>query len=58
MRVWGGFADLFAGRDRRQHSYPVGPFRPYLLFAAVPLLLLNVAVFSVPEGLGATGKLV
>jgi glucuronide carrier protein len=57
VRVFDGFADLFAGRvvDRTQTRW--GRFRPYLVFAAIPLLVLNVAVFSVPD-LGATGTLV
>jgi len=57
VRVFDGFADLFAGRVVDKTDTRWGRFRPYLLFAAVPLLLLNVAVFSVPD-LGATGTLV
>jgi glucuronide carrier protein len=57
VRVFDGFADLFAGRIVDKTNTRWGRFRPYLLFAAVPLLLLNVAVFSVPD-LDATGALV
>jgi glucuronide carrier protein len=57
VRVFDGFADLFAGRAVDRTSTRWGRFRPYLLFATVPLLALNVAVFSVPD-LGATGTLV
>jgi glucuronide carrier protein len=57
VRVFDGFADLFAGRVVDKTNTRWGRFRPYLLFAAVPLLLLNVAVFSVPD-VGDTGKLV
>jgi glucuronide carrier protein len=57
VRVFDGFADLFAGRIVDKTNTRWGRFRPYLLFAAVPLLLLNVAVFSVPD-LDATGTLV
>jgi glucuronide carrier protein len=57
VRVFDGFADLFAGRVVDKTNTRWGKFRPYLLFAAVPLLLLNVAVFSVPD-LGDTGTLV
>src|SRR3954470_22756133 len=57
VRVFDGFADLFAGRVVDRTNTRWGRFRPYLLFAAVPLLLLNVAVFSVPD-LGDTGTLV
>jgi glucuronide carrier protein len=57
VRVFDGFADLFAGRVIDHTHTRWGRFRPYLLFAAVPLLLLNVAVFTVPD-LGGTGTLV
>jgi glucuronide carrier protein len=57
VRIFDGFADLFAGRLVDRTNTRWGRFRPYLLFAAIPLLLLNIAVFSVPE-LGATGTLV
>src|SRR3954468_10995083 len=59
VRFFDAFADLFAGRivDRA----PVtrwGKFRPFLLFGSLPLLLLSVAVFSVPGGLSHDGALV
>src|SRR4051794_31972051 len=57
VRVFDGFADLFAGRVVDRTNTRWGRFRPYLLFAAVPLLALNVALFTVPD-LGATGELV
>jgi len=57
VRVFDGFADLFAGRVVDRTNTRWGRFRPYLIFAAIPLLLLNVAVFTVPD-LGATGTLV
>ena len=57
VRVFDGFADLFAGRLVDKTKTRWGRFRPYLLFAAIPLLLLNIAVFTVPD-LGATGTLV
>ena len=57
VRVFDGFADLFAGRVVDRTNTRWGRFRPYLLFAAVPLLLLNVAVFTVPN-LGDAGTLV
>ena len=57
VRVFDGFADLFAGRVVDKTNTRWGRFRPYLLFAAIPLLLLNVAVFSVPD-LDPTGTLV
>jgi glucuronide carrier protein len=51
VRFWDAFADIAAGRivDRTQTRW--GKFRPFLLFGSLPLLLLSVAVFSVPGGL-------
>jgi glucuronide carrier protein len=59
VRFFDAFADLFAGRmvDRA----PVtrwGKFRPFILFGSLPLLLISVATFSVPGGLGSGAKLV
>jgi len=59
VRFFDAFADLFAGRlvDRA----PItrwGKFRPFILFGSLPLLLMNVAAFSVPGGLGSGAKLV
>src|SRR3954454_23124539 len=58
VRLWDAFADMFAGRvvDRTQTRW--GKFRPFLLFGSLPLLLLSVAVFSVPGGLSDGGALV
>jgi glucuronide carrier protein len=41
--------------DRTQTRW--GKFRPFLLFGSLPLLLLSVAVFSVPSGLSDGGAL-
>ncbi|MDQ8702556.1 glucuronide transporter [Streptomyces sp. LHD-70] len=49
VRVWDAFADIFAGRMVDRMSSRWGKFRPFILFGAVPLLLLNVAVFNVPD---------
>src|SRR3954471_17335473 len=57
VRVFDGFADLFAGRVVDKTDTRWGRFPPYLLFAGGPLLLLNIAVFSVPD-MGATGSVV
>ena len=57
VRVWDGVADS-GGRplvDRTSSRW--GKFRPYLLFGSLPLLLLNVAIFTVPD-LGGNGELV
>ncbi|HET6531446.1 MAG TPA: glucuronide transporter [Actinoplanes sp.] len=56
IRVWDGFADIFAGRvvDRTMTRW--GKFRPFFLFAGPPVLLLSVATFTLPglvEGDGA-----
>ena len=58
VRVWGGFTDLFAGRRVDETETRWGKFRPYLLFGSVPLLVLLVALFSIPGGLSPGGKLV
>jgi glucuronide carrier protein len=58
VRFWDAFADIAAGRivDRTQTRW--GKFRPFLLFGSLPLLLLSVAVFSVPSGLSHDGAVV
>ena len=57
VRISGGFTDLFAGRRVDETQTRWGKFRPYLLFGPVPLLVLLVAVFSIPGGLSLGGKL-
>ena len=49
VRVWDGCADLLAGAAVDRTSTRWGKFRPYLLFGSLPLLLLNVAIFTVPD---------
>src|SRR4051794_13631830 len=56
IRVWGGVTDLFAGRIADATSTRWGRFRPYVLFGSIPLLLLNVALFSIPSGLSLGAK--
>jgi glucuronide carrier protein len=58
VRIWGGVADLLAGGLVDDTSTRWGRFRPYLLFGPVPLLLLLVAVFSIPTGFSDTVKVV
>src|SRR3954469_19453851 len=59
VRFFDAFADLFAGRMvDRAPSTRWGKFRPFILFGSLPLLLISVATFSVPGGLGSGGKLV
>ncbi len=57
VRMWDAFADIFAGRLVDRTSTRWGKFRPFLLFGSLPLLLLNVAIFSVPD-LGERSELV
>jgi glucuronide carrier protein len=52
VRFAGGFTDLLAGRSVDGTATRWGRFRPYLLFGSVPLLVLLVATFSIPRGLG------
>jgi glucuronide carrier protein len=58
VRVVGGLTDLLAGRRVDETETRWGRFRPYLLFASVPLLALLVAMFSIPERFGSTTTLV
>lgn len=57
VRIWGGVTDLVADRRVDETSTRWARFRSYLLFALVPLAALLVAMFSIPSGLGADGKL-
>jgi glucuronide carrier protein len=49
VRAWDAVADITTGRivDRTRTRW--GKFRPFLLFGSLPLLLLTVALFSVPD---------
>ena len=58
VRVWQAVTDIFAGRMVDKTSSRWGRFRPYLLFGGPPLMLLSVALFSVPGGLSHGGALV
>jgi glucuronide carrier protein len=49
VRVWDGVGDLIAGRLVDKTDTRWGKFRPWLLFGSVPLLLLSVATFRVPD---------
>lgn len=59
VRFYDAAMDLVAGRviDRARVSTRWGRFRPYLLWGSLPLLLINVAVFSVPAAWSAGEKL-
>jgi glucuronide carrier protein len=58
VRIWGGLTDIVAGRAVDRTATRWGKFRPYLLFGSAPLLLLLVATFSIPGGLGEDATLV
>src|SRR5215218_5742750 len=58
VRVWDAFADLAAGRLVDITRSRWGKFRPYLLFASLPLLLSSIALFTVPNFDSTTAKYV
>lgn len=58
VRVWDAFADLMAGRLVDMTRSRWGKFRPYLLFAGLPLLLSSVALFTMPTFDSETTKYV
>jgi glucuronide carrier protein len=58
VRVWDAFADLVAGRLVDITNSRWGKFRPYLLFASLPLLLSSIALFTVPSFDSTTAKYV
>ena len=57
VRIYDALMDLVAGRVIDSTMTRWGRFRPFLLWGAAPLMLLNVAVFSVPAAWGDTEKL-
>jgi len=58
VRVFDAFMDIIAGRVVDRTSSRWGRFRPFLIWAAVPLMVISVLVFSVPAGWSADGKLI
>src|SRR5690348_2337523 len=48
VRFWDAFADLMVGRLVDLTRSRWGKFRPYLLFASLPVLFASVALFSMP----------
>lgn len=60
VRIYDGAMDLVVGRaiDRYRGHPRWGRLRPWLLFGALPVLALNVAVFSLPSHWSSPAKLV
>lgn len=60
VRIYDAVVDIVVGHviDSTRAPSRHGRFRPYLLWLSIPLLVLNVAVFSVPSGWSGTEKLV
>lgn len=58
-KVWDAFADITVGTwvDNRRHIGARGKFRPFILWAAIPMVLLLIANFSIPN-FTMTGKIV
>ena len=48
VRFWDAFSDVLVGRIVDLTRTRWGKFRPYLLFASLPLLFASVALFHVP----------
>lgn len=57
VRLWDGLNDPLMGIIADRTSTPLGKFRPYLLWVAVPFGVIEVLTFSVPE-LNQSGKLI
>ena len=58
MRIYESIMDMIAGRIVDRTSTRYGRFRPFLLCGSLPLMLLSIAVFSVPTAWGANEKLI
>ncbi|MDR0712927.1 MAG: glycoside-pentoside-hexuronide (GPH):cation symporter [Bacteroidales bacterium] len=50
-KLWDGFADLSVGTwiDNRKKIGKRGKFRPFMLYAAIPLSLMTVVSFTTPD---------
>lgn len=51
VKVWDAFVDISVGTwiDNRTNIGPKGKFRPFMLYSAIPLALIFVASFSIPD---------
>lgn len=58
-KIWDAFADITIGTwvDNRKKIGKRGKFRPFILWASLPLALLLIANFAVPD-FSITGKLI
>lgn len=58
-KIWDAFADITVGTwvDNRKKIGKRGKFRPFILWASLPLALLLIANFAVPD-FSITGKLI
>ncbi|MCK9639964.1 MAG: MFS transporter [Prolixibacteraceae bacterium] len=56
-KIWDGFADITVGTwiDNRRNIGVRGKFRPFMLYAALPLALITIVSFTTP-GFSLTGK--
>ena len=57
VRLWDAIADLIAGRAVDRTMTRWGKFRPFILWFAVPLLVLSFLTFHVPSGWGEPATL-
>ena len=58
IRIYEAIMDMVAGRLIDRTSTRYGRFRPFLLCGSLPLMLLSIAVFSVPADWSASEKLI
>lgn len=56
-RIWDAFNDPFMGYLSDITRTKWGKFRPYILLGTIPMVILGVLCFSVPQ-IGNTGKLI
>ena len=58
-KIWDAFADISIGTwiDNRKKLGPKGKFRPFILYAAVPLALITIVSFITPN-FSINGKII